>query len=340
MHTHSPPFGMSSTWLVRPREIAQEKAVVGWIRIACFLAILFHHTVIVPFEFVEGRALIAWLDTLRDFGVVGFFLVAGGSLRAKTRANPRMRFTASALAKVMGAALAVTAFMSAWQFLRGVDAPPFWEHFYRNLYSSNLWFLLAYALAGPLLIALDERAAAFTFACGLVLVIFPAYEIQSSPYVLHAIALAFVCMYVGYHTYGWQIRPRIAVALAASCLVARTWLDDFGTPVYPAIDAVLRLVYGLATVHVLMAAGDRLVRRVRAPRFSNYLFVPYVVQYPLISVMEQVLKLAYMLVFGTFQTLVFATFTETVFRMAMLFILVAAASFAIAVVLRRHDIRL
>lgn len=340
MHTHSPPFGLSAGWLVKPREIAQEKAVVGWLRIACFLSILFHHTVTVPFEFVDGRALIVWLDTLRDFGVVGFFLVAGGSLRAKTRSNPRMRFNASALTKVMVAALAMTAFLALWQAARGLDSPPFFEHFYRNLYSSNLWFLLAYAFAGPLLIALDERAAALTFACALLLVIFPAYEIQSSPYILHAIALAFVCMYAGYHTYGWQIRPVVAFAVAATCFLARVWLDDFGTPVYPAVDAVLRLLYGLAAFHVLAAVGDVLVRRVRAPRFSNYLFVPYVIQYPLINVMEQVVKLIYMLIFGGFQTLVFATFSEAATKMLLLYVLVAAASFAIAAVLRRHDIRL
>jgi hypothetical protein len=340
MHTHSPPFGLSSGWLVRPREIAREKAVAGWIRIACFLSILFHHTVLIPYEFVEGRALIAWLDVLRDFGVVGFFLVAGGSLRAKVRAQPRMRFSASALLKVFVAALALTAFMAGWDALRGLDPEPFATLFYRQLYTSNLWFLLAYAFAGPLLLALDDKAASRTFACCLLLVLFPAYEVQSSPYVLHSISLAFVCMYVGFHTYGWQVRPSAAVAIAALSYLARVWLDDLGTPVHPATDSALRLVYGLAAFHVLKALGDVALRRAHAPRLSNYLFVPYVLQYALMPVMEQVAKASYVVAFGASSPLVFGSFPEALGHMLLVFLLCATASFAIAAVLRRYDVRL
>lgn len=338
--THATLGGATPGTLLATRAHAREKAAFGWIRIACFLSILFHHTIEVPYEFLEGRGLVVLLDTLRDFGVVGFFLIAGASLRAKVLADPRMRFSASALAKVCLAALALTAFEFAWSALRGLDQRPLRTAFYALLYESNLWFLLAYAFAGPLLLALDARAALLTFACGLVLVVFPGYTVQSSPYVLHSISLAFVCMYVGYRGFGWQLHPAAAAATALACLAARLWLDDVGMPAHPAADAMLRLVYGLAVFHLLKAVCDVLLARRRAPRLSNYLFVPYVVQYPQILLVGVALKNGLSLMLGTPGVLVFGDFGSAFGYMLLNFAVCAAVSFAIAALMRRHDVRL
>jgi hypothetical protein len=342
MHTVNQVAGHPWGALVRTRELAREKAVVGWLRISCFLAILFHHTVLVPYEFLDGRMLVVWLDTLRDFGVVGFFLIAGASLKAKVLANPRTKVSSAVLLKVLLAALALGAFNMAWELARGNTVMPLHKAFYSNLYESNLWFLLAYAFAGPLLIALDARAALLTALCGLVLVMFPGfgYDVQSSPYILHSIALAYICMYVGFRSYGWQLRPGVAALIAAATFLGRVWLDDYGVPLYPPLDAALRLAYGLAAFHLLKSAADWVIPRFAAPRLANFLFVPYVIQYALVPVMTQVAKPLVTLSLHPPAVLVFGTFAEAFGHMFLVFVLTAVASFGIAAFMSRHDIRI
>ncbi len=324
--------------LLAPFDVAREKLVAGWLRIAFFLAILFYHAVPVRYEFLEERMWIVWAQMLRDFGVVGFFALAGTSLRGKTLARARVTLPGNVL-KLAIAAAALAVFDMAVTLAKGGEVRALTHHFYEALYGTNLWFFVAYAFAGPLLLSLDRRNVFRTGVCCLLFIMFPADAQPGSPYILQTISLAFVCMAIGMELHGRQARPALALVVAAVAYVARTWVDDHGMAVYPALDVVLRLVYGTACFLLLKALADRLCRRAAPPGWSNYLFVPYLIQFPLVAVATVLASDLFEHTFQAKMLPIFLSFRESLFFMLTIFALTAVMSLLAARLLCRYRIR-
>jgi hypothetical protein len=331
----------SAVPLLRKVDTARDKAIAGWLRIAFFAAILFSHTVQVPLEFPEGRDAVAWALLLRDFGAAGFFLLAGASLQAKRLERGPVTLPSNLL-KLVVAAAALAAFDIAFTVAKGGSPRPVTEHFYTALYDTNLWFFVAYAFAGPLLLSLDRRGVWLTAACCLLLVAFPASYPLLSPYILQTISLAFVWMAIGAALYGYRGRVDVTLAIAAAALAGRLLIDDGGPPggaAYPALDVVLRIVYGVACFLLLKSLADVIVRRSRSPGWSNDLFIPYIVQFPLILVVKVALTPLFIGSFNIRMPPIFASIEGTLSFMASLFGATLVASFALAAFLRRYKIR-
>lgn len=323
---------------VKPFEASRERVVAGWLRIACFSSILFNHTVFVRFEFLDERMWVVWAQLLRDFGMVGFFLIAGVSLKGKMLANPRTTMPSN-LVKLTVAAAALAAFDILFTLAKGGEPQSLRHHFYSAIYETNLWFFVAYAFAGPLLLSLDRRSVLGTWVCCLLFIMFPPDTRLVSYYILHTISLAFVCMAVGMRLYGRQANPAAMLAIATLAYVARTWLDDYGQPAFPAIDIVLRIIYGVACFLVLKWTADRLCRYARPPGWSSYLFVPYLVQFPLISVVKVVVTMMYAGSIHVNMLPIFFSFWASLGFMLAVFAISMAASFGVAWFLRRFQIR-
>lgn len=323
---------------VRPFDASRERTVAGWLRIAFFSSILFNHTVQVRFEFLDGRMWVVWAQLLRDFGMVGFFLIAGVSLKGKMLANPRVKMPSN-LVKLTVAAVGLAAFDILFTLAKGGEPQSLKHHFYAAIYETNLWFFVAYAFAGPLLLSMDGRGVFGTWVCCLLFIMFPPDTRMLSHYILHTISLAFVCMTIGMRLYGKQVNPAAMLAIAALTYVARTWMDDYGLPVFPAIDIILRIVYGVVCFLMLKWAADRLCRYAMPPGWSSYLFVPYLVQFPLISVVTVIVTMLYTGSIHVKMPPVFFSFGASIGFMLVVFAITMAASFGIAWFLRRFGIR-
>ncbi len=323
---------------VRPFDASRERVVAGWLRIAFFSSILFNHTVQVRFEFLDGRMWVVWAQLLRDFGMVGFFLIAGVSLKGKMLANPRVKMPSN-LVKLTVAAVGLAAFDILFTLAKGGEPQSLKHHFYAAIYETNLWFFVAYAFAGPLLLSLDRRGAFATWVCCLLFIMFPGDSRLLSPYILQTISLAFVCMAIGMRLYGKQANPVAMLTVAAAVFVVRTWLDDYGQPVFPAVDVVLRIVYGVACFLVLKWTANRFCRYARPPGWSSYLFVPYLVQLPLVTVVTVAVTMLYAGSIHVNMPPIFFSFRASLGFMLAVFAISMAASFAIAWFLRRFKIR-
>jgi len=324
--------------LLRSVDAAQEKVIAGWLRIVFFTSILFNHTFDVPLEFVDGRNGIAWVMLLRDFGTAGFFLLAGASLKGKLLERGQVRLPSNLL-KLTIAAAALAAFEIGFTIAKGGTPRPVTEHFYAALYDTNLWFFVAYVFAGPLLISLDRRGVWLTAACCLLFVAFPARYPLLSPYILQTISLAFIWMAIGAALHGYRGKIGVALAVAAATCAARLLIDDGGSPGYPALDVVLRIVYGTACFLLLKSLADRVCRQARSPGWSNNLFVPYIIQFPLILVAKVVFTAVFLGTLDVRMPPIFASFTGAVLFMTGLFLSTLAASFVLASLLRRYNIR-
>lgn len=319
-------------------DVAREKVVAGWLRIAFFLSILFNHTVKVQYEFVDERMWLVWAQMFRDFGAVGFFLLAGVSMRGKLLARGQFKLPSNLL-KLSIAATVLAAFDMVYVLAKGGDVGPLRQHFYNALYQTNLWFFVAYALAGPLLLSLDRRGVLLTGICCLGFIMFPAQLPLESPYILQTISLAFVCMAIGMELHGRQANTVGMGSIAMIAFVARVWLDDFGYPVYPAIDIVLRIVYGVAWFMLLKSAADRLCRRFVPPGWATYLFVPYVLQIPLVIVVTVVVTAIFTSSLTVRMPPIFFSFSESVAFLMSIFVISMLASFCVAWLLHRFRIR-
>jgi hypothetical protein len=326
--------------LLKPFDVAREKIVAGWLRIVFFSAILFNHTISIPYQFLDERIFVAWILALRDFGAIGFFVLAGVALKGKMVASPNVRIgMPSNLLKLAIAAAALALFDMAYNSAKGTYVGSFDIHFYRALYDTNLWFFVAYAFAGPLLLSLDGRGTFWTAICCLFFITFPAQLPLLSPYILQTISLAFVCMAIGSVLYGRQASPMLVFLIAAVAYLVRVQLDDFGYPVYPAIDVLLRIGYGTACFLLFKSAADVLSRRVAAPKWSNNLFVPYVIQFPLIVVVTVLCTALFTWSTDVRMPPIFFSFWDTLVFMLTIFVVSMAASFILAWLLRRYDIR-
>ncbi len=323
---------------VKPFDASRERVVSGWLRIAFFSSILFNHSVFVRYEFLDERMWVVWAQLLRDFGMVGFFLIAGVSLKGKVLANPRAAMPGN-LVKLTIAATGLAAFEILFTLAKGGEPQSLRHHFYAAIYETNLWFFVAYAFAGPLLLSLERRGLFGTWVCCLLFIMFPGDDRLLSPYILQTISLAFVCMAIGMRLYGKQANPVAMIVIAVLALVARAWIDDYGQPVYPAVDVVLRIVYGLACFLVLKWVADRLCRYARPPGWSSYLFVPYLVQLPLVTVATVIVTMLYAGTVHVNMPPIFFSFGDSVGFMLAVFAISMAASFAIAWFLRRFQIR-
>jgi len=325
--------------LLEPFDVAREKTIAGWLRIAFFSSILFNHTVPIPYEFVDERMWVVWAQMLRDFGAVGFFLIAGVSLKGKVLARGHVKLPSNLL-KLTIAAAVLAAFDMLYSFAKGGEVGSAHRSFYFALYETNLWFFIAYAFAGPLLLSLDRKGTFWTGVCCLLFIMFPGDTRLISPWILQTISLAFVCMAIGVELHGRQANPWLMLAVAAVAFVARVSLDDYGVAVYPAVDIVLRIVYGVACFLLFKALADALCRRsMRPPGWANYLFVPYLIQVPIVIV---VTVIATALFNGSLQVKMppiffsfpgWLAFVLTIFAISML------ASFGVAWFLRRFEIR-
>lgn len=326
--------------LLKPFDVAREKVIAGWLRITFFSSILFNHAVQIPYEFADERMWVVWAQMLRDFGAVGFFLLAGVSLRGKVLAHDGQRVKLpSNLLKLTIAAAALAAFDMLYTIAKGGDIQTPREHFYFALYETNLWFFIAYAFAGPLLLSLDRRSVFWTGVCCLLFIMFPGDTRLLSPYILQTISLAFVCMAIGMELYGRWVDPRLSLGVAAVLFVTRIWLDDYGQAVYPAADIVLRIGYGIACFLLFKALFDVLCRRLRPPGWANYLFVPYLIQFPLVTVST---VFATVLFNGSLQVRmspIFFSFWDQLAFMLSIFLMALMASFCVAWFLRRFNIR-
>jgi len=323
---------------VKPFDASRERAVSGWLRVAFFSSILFNHTVFVRFEFLDERIWVVWAQLLRDFGAVGFFLVAGASLKGRMLANSRATMPSN-LVKLTIAAACLAVFDIMFTLAKGGEPQSLRHHFYSAIYETNLWFFVAYAFAGPLLASLDRRGVSGTWVCCLLLIMFPPDVRLLSHHILQTISLAFVCMTIGMRLYGKQVNPIAALAIVAVAYVARAWLNDYGQPVFPAVDIVLRVVYGVACFHVLKWIADRLCRYVRPPRWSSYLFVPYLVQFPLISIVTVAVTMLYAGSIYVNMPPIFFSFWASLGFMLAVFAISMTMSFAIAWFLCRFGIR-
>lgn len=324
--------------LLRPFDIAKEKEVAGWLRLAFFTSILFNHAVRVQYEFIDERMWLVWAQTLRDFGAVGFFLIAGTSMKGKLLARSEFKFPSN-LFKLSVAALLLAGLDMAFQLAKGGNVGTVRQHFYDAVYDTNLWFFVAYAFAGPLLLGLDRRGVLLTGLCCLGFIMFPARLPLESPYILQTISLAFVCMAIGMELYGRQANPVAMVLTATVAFLVRIGLDDFGFPVYPAIDIVLRIVYGVAWFMLLKAAAERISRYVRPPGWATYLFVPYVIQFPLIFVVTVLATALFTLSLEVNSPAVFFSFWESLAFLLTVFLISLLASFCVAWFLHRFRIR-
>lgn len=325
--------------MLQPFDVAREKVIAGWLRIAFFSSILFNHAVQIPYEFADERMWVVWAQMLRDFGAVGFFLLAGLSLRGKILARGHGVKLPSNLLKLTIAAAALAAFDILFTLAKGGDIRTPREHFYFALYETNLWFFIAYAFAGPLLLSLDRRGVFWTGVCCLLFIMFPGDTRLFSPYILQTISLAFVCMAIGMELHGRRADPRLMLAIAAVFFVTRVWLDDYGHAVYPAIDIVLRIGYGIACFLLFKALSDVLCRRLGPPGWANYLFVPYLIQFPLVTVSTVA---ATVLFNGSLQVRmppIFFSFWGQLAFMLAIFVTALIASFCVAWFLRRFKIR-
>jgi hypothetical protein len=319
-------------------DVAREKLVAGWLRIAFFSSILFNHTVKVQYEFLDERMWIVWAQMLRDFGAVGFFVLAGTSLKGKVLAGGDVKLPSNLLKLAIAAAL-LAAFDVLFTLAKGGPIGPAREYFYKALYDTNLWFFVAYALAGPLLLSLDRRAVFWTGICCLGFIMFPARLPLESPYILQTVSLAFVCMAIGMELHGRRADPAPVLAIAVAAFFARIWLDDYGYAVYPAIDIVLRIVYGTACFLLFKAFSDVLCRRLRPPGWANYLFVPYLIQFPVIAVVTVVATIVFNRSLHVSMQPIFSSFWESLAYLLTIFAMSMAASFLIAWLLRRFEIR-
>jgi hypothetical protein len=326
--------------LLRPVEAAREKAIAGWLRVVFFASILFNHTVDIPLEFLEGRGAVAWVMLLRDFGTAGFFLLAGASLQGKVLERGRVLLPSNLL-KLAIAAAALAAFNFAFTLAKGGTPPPIADLFYAALYDTNLWFFVAYVFAGPLLLSLDRRGVWLTAACCLLFVAFPARYPLLSPYILQTISLAFIFMAIGAALHGYRGHVGVALAVAVATLAARIAIDDGGnlSSGHPAIDVVLRIAYGTACFLLFKSLADAVCRRARAPGWTNNLFVPYIIQFPLILVAKVVLTVVFVGSLDVRMPPIFASFGGAALFMASLFLSTLMASFVLASLLRRYDIR-
>lgn len=325
--------------LLKPFDLARERALTPWLRIVFFTSILFNHSVSVPFEFVDGRMIVVAAQLLRDFGAVGFFLLAGVTLARKMRSDERVVLPSNLL-KLAIAAAALTAFDLLYLKAKGAAIGSLTDHFYRSLYDTNLWFFVAYALAGPLLLSLDRRGVARTFVCCLIFTMFPAYMPLISPYILQTVSLAFVCMAIGAELHGRQMNPRLALAIAVIAFALRAWMDDYGEPAYPAIDVVLRIIYGVACYMLFKLIADAVCRTRPAPGWGNYLFVPYIIQFPLITVVTVFATALFTGKLKVTMPPIFSSFGEALAFSLTIFLVAAVVSFAVAWVLRRYEIRI
>jgi len=325
--------------LLEPFEVAREKTVAGWLRIAFFSSILFNHTVAIPYEFVDERMWIVWAQMLRDFGAVGFFLIAGVSLKGKVLARGHVKLPSNLL-KLTIAAAVLAAFDMLYTVAKGGDVGSVHKSFYFALYETNLWFFIAYAFAGPLLLSLDRRGTFWTGVCCLLFIMFPGDTRLLSPWILQTISLAFVCMAIGVELHGRQANPWLMLAVAVVAFVTRVSLDDHGVPVYQAVDIVLRIVYGVACFLLFKAIADALCRRsIRPPGWANYLFVPYVVQVPIVIVVTVIVTALFN---GSLQVRmppIFFSFWDSLAFMLTIFAISMLVSFSIAWFLRRFEIR-
>lgn len=325
--------------LFRPFDVAREKVIAGWLRIAFFSSILFNHTVAIRYEFVDERMWVIWAQTLRDFGAVGFFLLAGVSLKGKMLARDHVRLPSN-LFKLAIAAAALSAFDMFFVFAKGGAVGSVTQHFYKALYDTNLWFFVAYAFAGPLLLSLDRRGVFWTAATCLLFIMFPGYSPLLSPYILQTISLAFVCMAIGSELHGRRMNATLAVGVAIVAFVSRTWLDDHGLAVYPALDIVLRIVYGVACFMALKALADALSRAIRPPGWTNYLFVPYIIQFPLVTVVTVFATALFTQSLQVNMPPIFFSFWESLGYLLTIFVVSLVSSFFVAWLLRRYEIRL
>jgi hypothetical protein len=227
--------------------------------------------------------------------------------------------------------------------LKGAEPGAFRMHFYRALYDTNLWFFVAYALAAPLLLTMNRRNTLWTAVCCLGFVLFPGHTPLISPHILQSVSLAFVCMAIGRELYGIRVDSRLMLIVAVSVLLLRAWFDDLGTwrgvtPV-PAIDPLLRIVYGAACFLLFKNVADRICRRVRPPEWTSYLFIPYIVQFPLVIVVKVVVT---SIVIGSLDVRmqpIFFSFGETISFMLVIFAVCLACSFILAALLCRLRIR-
>ncbi len=325
--------------LLRPFDIARERTIAPWLRIVFFSSILFNHTVPVEFQFVDERAWVVWLQTLRDFGAVGFFLIAGSVLKRKMLSPDRVVLPSNLL-KLAIAAAALAAFDMLYIAVKGGEVGTVNHHFYKALYDTNLWFFVAYAIAGPLLLSLDRRGVFRTFVCCLLFIMFPGYTPLISPYILQSVSLAFVCMAIGAELHGRQMNAAVAIAIATVAFLLRTWLDDYGYPAYPAIDIVLRIVYGVACYMLFKAWADALCRVVRPPGWANYLFVPYIIQLPLTIVVTVFAAALFTRSLHVNMPPIFFSFWESLAYSLTIFGVSLVGSFVVAWLLRRYEIRL
>lgn len=325
--------------LWRAFDPTREQLIGGWLRLAFFSSILFNHAVSVQYEFLEERVWLIWLQTLRDFGAVGFFLIGGVTLRRKVLGSQTSYKLPVNLLRLTLAAAALTAFDILFSVIKGTEPKPLLEGFYFSLYDTNLWFFVAYAFSSAMLLSLDRRGVFWTGMCCLLFVTFPADDRLISPYILQTISLGFVCMAIGMELHGRTVHPAIAVATAAATYLARVWLDDFGAPVYHAIDIVLRIVYGISCFLLLKTLADRLCTKFRPPGWANYLFVPYIVQFPLVMVVTVFATALFTRSFNVNMPPIFFSFWESLGFMLFVFFASLVASFAMAWFLRRFRIR-
>lgn len=350
----TPPEADTSTTLQTPRRAtnalrwavlrefdpAREQVIGGWLRIAFFSSILFNHAVTVPWEFLEGRNWVILAQSLRDFGAVGFFLIGGVTLQRKIlNTEGPVRLPINLLRLTIAAAF-LTLFDIAFDLAKGSDPKPLVDAFYSSLYDTNLWFFVAYAFASAMLLTLDRRGMFWTGVCCLIFVMFPAKMPLISPYILQSISLAFICMAIGMELHAKAMHPAFAALVAAGAFLIRTSLDDFGEPTYHAIDVVLRIVYGVACFLLLKSLADVLCRKVATPPgWTNYLFVPYIIQMPLVIVLTVVLTAVYTQSLRVNMRPIFFSFGETLGFLLLLFAVSLAASFFVAWLLRRYRIR-
>lgn len=325
--------------LLKAFDPAREQVIGGWMRIAFFSSILFNHVVGIQYEFLDGRNWVIWAQSLRDFGAVGFFLIGGVTLKRKVLASQGSVTLPINLLRLTIAAALLTVFDLLFSLVKGAEPKPILEGFYYSLYDTNLWFFVAYAFASAMLLTLDRRGIFWTAMCCLLFVMFPASKPLISPVILQSISLAFICMAIGLELYGRTMHPALAAAIAITTYFLRIWLDDHGQAVYPALDVVLRIVYGVACFLVLKTLSDLLCRKVRPPGWSTYLFVPYVIQFPLVMVVT-----VFATAFVT-QSLrvnmppIYPSFGESLGFQLFVYVLSLAASFIVAWLLRRYRIR-
>lgn len=350
----TPPHSDSSTTLQAPRRMpnafrwtflrefdpAREQVIGGWLRIAFFSSILFNHAVTVPWEFLEGRNWIILAQSFRDFGAVGFFLIGGLTLQRKILNSEGSVKLPINLLRLTIAAAFLTAFDIAFDLAKGSDPKPLVDAFYSSLYDTNLWFFVAYAFASAMLLTLDRKGMFWSGACCLLFVMFPAKMPLISPFILQTISLAFVCMAIGMELHAKTTHPALAALVAACAFALRISLDDFGEPAYPAIDVVLRIIYGTACFLLLKTLADVLCRKVaKPPGWTNYLFVPYIIQMPLVTVLTVVLTAVYTRSLRVNMPPIFFSFGESLGFLLLLFAVSLVASFIVAWLLRRYRIR-